>query len=194
MSQFYINSKKRNIHWKKLDVSQVLNTSKVKDEIVYNNSKNKNLIEDTSLNELKLKLHDEFSHILNFQKNNQENSISKDVTNDNPEIAKAKTNILEIEKLMGLENKTPSSVDKIKDNSQDLLLVLNELRILSEKRLYLSKNLNIIDNSLSKLQSKLLAKKKEYDKQVSDLKSMSSLYEQSSTLISKIISEDTKYD
>ena len=194
MSQFYINSKKRNIHWKKLDVSQVLNTSKVKDEIVYNNSINKNLIEDNSLNELKLKLHDEFSHILNFQKNNQENSISKDVTNDNPEIAEAKTNILEIEKLMGLENKTPSSVDKIKDNSQDLLLVLNELRILSEKRLYLSKNLNIIDNSLSKLQSKLLAKKKEYDKQVSDLKSMSSLYEQSSTLISKIISEDTKYD
>ena len=139
-------------------------------------------------------MHDEFSHILNFQKNNQVNSITKDVTNDNPEIAKAKTNILEIEKLMGLENKTPSSVDKIKDNSQDLLLVLNELRILSEKRLYLSKNLNIIDNSLSKLQSKLLAKKKEYDKQVSDLKSMSSLYEQSSTLISKIISEDTKYE
>lgn len=190
MSQFYINSKKRNIHWKKLDVSHVLNTSKVEDEIVYNNSINKNLIEDNSLNELKLKLHDEFSHILNFQKNNQVNSITKDVTNDNPEIAKAKTNILEIEKLMGLENKTPSSVDKIKDNSQDLLLVLNELRILSEKRLYLSKNLNIIDNSLSKLQSKLLAKKKEYDKQVSDLKSMSSLYEQSSTLISKIISED----
>lgn len=194
MSQFYINSKKRNIHWKKLDVSQVLNTSKVKDEIVYNNSINKNLIEDNSLNELKLKLHDEFSHILNFQKNNQENLITNDITNDNSEIAKAKTNILEIEKLMGLENKTPSSVDKIKDNSQDLLLVLNELRILSEKRLYLSKNLNIIDNSLSKLQSKLLAKKKEYDKQVSDLKSMSSLYEQSSTLISKIISEDTKYD
>ena len=194
MSQFYINSKKRNINWKKLDVSHVLNTSKVEDEIVYNNSINKNLIEDNSLNELKLKLHDEFSHILNFQKNNQENSISKDVTNDNPEIAEAKTNILEIEKLMGLENKTPSSVDKIKDNSQDLLLVLNELRILSEKRLYVSKNLNIIDNSLSKLQSKLLAKKKEYDKQVSDLKSMSSLYEQSSTLISKIISEDTKYD
>ena len=190
MSQFYINSKKRNIHWKKLDVSHVLNTSKVEDEIVYNNSINKNLIEDNSLNELKLKLHDEFSHILNFQKNNQVNSITKDVTNDNPEIAKAKKNILEIEKLMGLENKTPSSVDKIKDNSQDLLLVLNELRILSEKRLYLSKNLNIIDNSLSKLQSKLLAKKKEYDKQVSDLKSMSSLYEQSSTLISKIISED----
>ena len=190
MSQFYINSKKRNIHWKKLDVSHVLNTSKVEDEIVYNNSINKNLIEDNSLNELKLKLHDEFSHILNFQKNNQVNSITKDVTNDNPEIAKAKTNILEIEKLMGLENKTPSSVDKIKDNSQDLLLVLNELRILSEKRLYVSKNLNIIDNSLSKLQSKLLAKKKEYDKQVSDLKSMSSLYEQSSTLISKIISED----
>ena len=190
MSQFYINSKKRNIHWKKLDVSHVLNTSKVEDEIVYNNSINKNLIEDNSLNELKLKLHDEFSHILNFQKNNQVNSITKDVTNDNPEIAKAKTNILEIEKLMGLENKTPSSVDKIKDNSQDLLLVLNELRILSEKRLYLSKNLNIIDNSLSKLQSKLLAKKKEYDKQVADLKSMSSLYEQSSTLISKIISED----
>lgn len=190
MSQFYINSKKRNIHWKKLDVSHVLNTSKVEDEIVYNNSINKNLIEDNSLNELKLKLHDEFSHILNFQKNNQVNSITKDVTNDNPEIAEAKTNILEIEKLMGLENKTPSSVDKIKDNSQDLLLVLNELRILSEKRLYLSKNLNIIDNSLSKLQSKLLAKKKEYDKQVSDLKSMSSLYEQSSTLISKIISED----
>ena len=32
------------------------------------------------------------------------------------------------------------------------------------------------------------------EKQVSDLKSMSSLYEQTSTLISRIISEDTNYE
>ena len=207
MSEFYINSKKNNIRWKKLDVSKIENFSQAKKDISNSPKENLKITDKNSISELKFKLQDEFSHILQFQKNTTKNIENEDINNNfenedinnkdinnNFEIEKAKSDLLKIEKLVGLDNSPKSSIDKINNNSQDLLLVLNELRILSEKRLNITKNLNIIDNSLSKLQTKLLEKKKQYDKQVSDLKSMSSLYEQTSTLISRIISEDTNYE
>ena len=202
MSEFYINSKKNNIRWKKLDVSMIENLSQDKKYISNSPKENSKITDENSISELKFKLQDEFSHILQFPKNSTKNIENEDINNNfenedinnNFEIEKAKSDLLKIEKLVGLDNSPKSSIDKINNNSQDLLLVLNELRILSEKRLNITKNLNIIDNSLSKLQTKLLEKKKQYDKQVSDLKSMSSLYEQTSTLISRIISEDTNYE
>ena len=202
MSEFYINSKKSNIRWKKLDVSKIENFSQDKKDISNSPKENIKITDKNSINELKFKLQDEFSHILQFPKNTSKNFENEDFNNNfededinnNFEIEKAKSDLLKIEKLVGLDNSPKSSIDKISNNSQDLLLVLNELRILSEKRLNITKNLNIIDNSLSKLQTKLLEKKKQYDKQVSDLKSMSSLYEQTSILISRIISEDTNYE
>ena len=190
MTEFYINSVKSNLNWKKLDVSDIEMHQK-DDKIQFNASKKS--LRDNFSDDLKIKLHDEFSHILNFKENLNKNIIEEDCKTVSY-LDKASNTILEIEKIAGIGHVPEVNEAKSKDNSDELLLLLNELRTLTEKRSKISNDINFLDNSLIKLQQKFLDKKRDYDKKISDLESMSSIYTQSATLVSKIISEDTDYE
>ena len=72
--------------------------------------------------------------------------------------------------------------------------MISELRILTEKRSNIKSSLNEIDNSLIKLQEKIYKNKKIYEDKIAYLESINEIYNQSANLVSKIISEDTKYE
>ena len=191
MSEFYINSQKSNLKWERLDSSQMNDVAEYESEkdtfLPKNNEKNQ-------VKELKTKLYDEFSHILNHKEIDENQNPHKDNRENISYLNKASDALLEIEKIAGIEKPNNNRIENIQNNSQDLLLLLNELRILTEKRSKISSEINLLDNSLINVQKKFLDKKRDYDKKISDLKSMSSIYEQSAKLVSKIISEDSNYE
>ena len=111
-------------------------------------------------------------------------------------IDEAKSNLSQIQDLAGISlNESVSLSKDEEDNSPNLLLnIISELRILTEKRSNVKSSLNEIDNSLIKLQEKIYNNKKIYEDKIAHLESINEIYDQSANLVSKIISEDTKYE
>ena len=71
---------------------------------------------------------------------------------------------------------------------------ISELRILTEKRSQIKSNLNQVDESLLELQEKIFKHKKVFEDKIAHLESINEIYNQSAKLVSKIVSEDTKYE
>ena len=78
-----------------------------------------------------------------------------------------------------------------KDN---LSFFISELRSLTEKRSQIKDKLHKVDNELIKLQEKIYKNKKLYENKIAELESINEIYSQSANIVSKIISEDTKYE
>jgi len=171
-----------------------------KDEI----RQEENNLRDEAISNLKLKLHNNFSHILGNQKQNSiDTAKSVSVENLNEYDSKnlgflneAKSSLEQIEDLAGIKvSKTDQSGNDLEETSPDKLLnFISELRILTEKRSKIKDKLQEVDNSLIQLQEKIYKDKKIYEDKIAHLESINEIYDQSANLVSKIISEDTKYE
>ncbi len=209
MSNFYVNSVKRKMKFQKLDLQNLQNddNDKVfdnqmspKDEI----RQEENNLRDEAISNLKLKLHNNFSHILGNQKQNSiDTAKSVSVENLNEYDSKnlgflneAKSSLEQIEDLAGIKvSKTDQPGNDLEETSPDKLLnFISELRILTEKRSKIKDKLQEVDNSLIQLQEKIYKDKKIYEDKIAHLESINEIYDQSANLVSKIISEDTKYE
>ena len=211
MSNFYVNSVKRKMKFQKLDLQNLQNQEfdgssgggsiSAEDELKIEENNNR----EQAITDLKLKLHDGFSHILGENKlDNVEEKIqqieidekSYAIEINDKFIDEAKSNLSQIQDLAGISlNESVSLSKDEEDNSPNLLLnIISELRILTEKRSNLKSSLNEIDNSLIKLQEKIYNNKKIYEDKIAHLESINEIYDQSANLVSKIISEDTKYE
>ena len=209
MSNFYVNSVKRKMKFQKLDLQNLQNDdndnaidNKIspKDEI----RQEENNLRDEAISNLKLKLHNNFSHILGNQKQNSiDTAKSVSVENLNEYDSKnlgflneAKSSLEQIEDLAGIKvSKTDQPGNDLEETSPDKLLnFISELRILTEKRSKIKDKLQEVDNSLIQLQEKIYKDKKIYEDKIAHLESINEIYDQSANLVSKIISEDTKYE
>ncbi len=211
MSNFYVNSVKRKMKFQKLDLQNLQNQEfdgssgggsiSAEDELKIEESNNR----EQAITDLKLKLHDGFSHILGENKlDNVEEKLqqiemdekSHAIEINDKFIDEAKSNLSQIQDLAGISlNESVSLSEDEEDNSPNLLLnLISELRILTEKRSNVKSSLNEIDNSLIKLQEKIYKNKKIYEDKIAHLESINEIYNQSANLVSKIISEDTKYE
>ncbi len=211
MSNFYVNSVKRKMKFQKLDLQNLQNqefedssgggTVSAEDELKIEENNNR----EQTITDLKLKLHDGFSHILGENKlDNVEEKLqqieidekSHAIEANDKFIDEAKSNLSQIQDLAGISlNESVSLSKDEEENSPNLLLnLISELRILTEKRSNLKSSLNEIDNSLIKLQEKIYKNKKIYEDKIAHLESINEIYDQSANLVSKIISEDTKYE
>ena len=211
MSNFYVNSVKRKMKFQKLDLQNLQNQEfdgssgggsiSAEDELKIEENNNR----EQAITDLKLKLHDGFSHILGENKlDNVEEKIqqieidekSHAIEINDKFIDEAKSNLSQIQDLAGISLNESESLSKDEEeNSPNLLLnLISELRILTEKRSNLKSSLNEIDNSLIKLQEKIYNNKKIYEDKIAHLESINEIYNQSADLVSKIISEDTKYE
>ena len=211
MSNFYVNSVKRKMKFQKLDLQNLQNQEfdgssgggsiSAEDELKIEESNNR----EQAITDLKLKLHDGFSHILGENKlDNVEEKLqqiemdekSHAIEINDKFIDEAKSNLSQIQDLAGISlNESVSLSEDEEDNSPNLLLnLISELRILTEKRSNVKSSLNEIDNSLIKLQEKIYKNKKVYEDKIAHLESINEIYNQSANLVSKIISEDTKYE
>ena len=171
-----------------------------KDEI----RQEENNLRDEAISNLKLKLHNNFSHILGNQKQNSiDTAKSVSVENLNEYDSKnlgflneAKSSLEQIEDLAGFKvSKSDQSVNDLEETSPDKLLnFISELRVLTEKRSKIKDKLQEVDNSLIQLQEKIYKDKKIYEDKIAHLESINEIYDQSANLVSKIISEDTKYE
>ena len=171
-----------------------------KDEI----RQEENNLRDEAISNLKLKLHNNFSHILGNQKQNSiDTAKSVSVENLNEYDSKnlgflneAKSSLEQIEDLAGIKvSKTDQSGKDLEETSPDKLLnFISELRVLTEKRSKIKDKLQEVDNSLIQLQEKIYKDKKIYEDKIAHLESINEIYDQSANLVSKIISEDTKYE
>ena len=171
-----------------------------KDEI----RQEENNLRDEAISNLKLKLHNNFSHILGNQKQNSiDTAKSVSVENLNEYDSKnlgflneAKSSLEQIEDLAGIKvSKSDQSGNDLEETSPDKLLnFISELRILTEKRSKIKDKLQEVDNSLIQLQEKIYKDKKIYEDKIAHLESINEIYDQSANLVSKIISEDTKYE
>ena len=171
-----------------------------KDEI----RQEENNLRDEAISNLKLKLHNNFSHILGNQKQNSiDTAKSVSVENLNEYDSKnlgflneAKSSLEQIEDLAGIKvSKTDQSGNDLEETSPDKLLnFISELRVLTEKRSKIKDKLQEVDNSLILLQEKIYKDKKIYEDKIAHLESINEIYDQSANLVSKIISEDTKYE
>tara|TARA_B100000482_G_scaffold169009_1_gene134650 strand:- start:44 stop:643 length:600 start_codon:yes stop_codon:yes gene_type:complete len=171
-----------------------------KDEI----RQEENNLRDEAISNLKLKLHNNFSHILGNQKQNSiDTAKSVSVENLNEYDSKnlgflneAKSSLEQIEDLAGIKvSKTDQPGNDLEETSPDKLLnFISELRILTEKRSKIKDKLQEVDNSLIQLQEKIYKDKKIYEDKIAHLESINEIYDQSANLVSKIISEDTKYE
>ena len=216
MSNFYVNSVKRKMKFQKLDLQSMQNNDEEslsniedlspKDEIRQEES---NLREE-AISDLKFKLHNNFSHILtdsHLPNENLENINSQEKINpseDNIDISideepeflnEAKINLKQIENLAGLSKRNDNHKalleEPIKDN---ISIFIGELRILTEKRSQIKESLHKVDNELIKLQEKIYKNKKKYEDKIAQLESINEIYSQSANIVSKIISEDKKYE
>ena len=216
MSNFYVNSVKRKMKFQKLDLQSMQNNDEdslsnvenlsPKDEIRQEES---NLREE-AISDLKFKLHDNFSHILtdtNIPNENHKNLNYHESTNpseDNIDVSidegpeflnEAKINLKQIENLAGLSTRNDDHKalleEPIKDN---LSIFIGELRTLTEKRSQIKDSLHKVDDELIKLQEKIYKNKKIYEDKIAQLESINEIYSQSANIVSKIISEDTKYE
>ena len=209
MSNFYVNSVKRKMKFQKLDLQNLQNDDN--DKVIDNQMSPKdeirqeeNNLRDEAISNLKLKLHNNFSHILGNQKQNSiDKAKSVSVENLNEYDSKnlgflneAKSSLEQIEDLAGIKvSKTDQSGNDLEETSPDKLLnFISELRVLTEKRSKIKDKLQEVDNSLIQLQEKIYKDKKIYEDKIAHLESINEIYDQSANLVSKIISEDTKYE
>ena len=209
MSNFYVNSVKRKMKFQKLDLQNLQNDDNdksidnqmsPKDEI----RQEENNLRDEAISNLKLKLHNNFSHILGNQKQNSidtAKSVSVENLNEYDSqnlgfLNKAKSSLELIEDLAGFKvSKSDQSGNDLEETSPDKLLnFISELRVLTEKRSKIKDKLQEVDNSLIQLQEKIYKDKKIYEDKIAHLESINEIYDQSANLVSKIISEDTKYE
>ena len=216
MSNFYVNSVKRKMKFQKLDLQSMQNNDQdslsnvdnlsPKDEIRQEES---NLREE-AISDLKFKLHDNFSHILtetNIPNENNENLNSQENINpseDNIDVSidegpeflnEAKINLKQIENLAGLSTRNDDHKALLEEPTKDnLSIFIGELRTLTEKRSQIKDSLHKVDNELIKLQEKIYKNKKLYEDKIAQLESINEIYSQSANIVSKIISEDTKYE
>ena len=209
MSNFYVNSVKRKMKFQKLDLQNLQNDDNdksidnqmsPKDEI----RQEENNLRDEAISNLKLKLHNNFSHILGNQKQNSiDTAKSVSVENLNEYDSKnlgflneAKSSLEQIEDLAGIKvSKTDQPGNDLEETSPEKLLnFISELRVLTEKRTKIKDKLQEVDNSLIQLQEKIYKDKKIYEDKIAHLESINEIYDQSANLVSKIISEDTKYE
>ena len=171
-----------------------------KDEI----RQEENNLRDEAISNLKLKLHNNFSHILGNQKQNSidtAKSVSEENLNEYDSknlgfLNEAKSSLDQIEDLAGFKvSKSDQSGNDLEETSPDKLLnFISELRVLTEKRSKIKDKLQEVDNSLIQLQEKIYKDKKIYEDKIAHLESINEIYDQSANLVSKIISEDTKYE
>lgn len=209
MSNFYVNSVKRKMKFQKLDLQNLQNDDN--DKVIDNQMSPKdeirqeeNNLRDEAISNLKLKLHNNFSHILGNQKQNSiDTAKSVSVENLNEYDSKnlgflneAKSSLEQIEDLAGIKvSKTDQPGNDLEETSQDKLLnFISELRVLTKKRSKIKNKLQEVDNSLIQLQEKIYKDKKIYEDKIAHLESINEIYDQSANLVSKIISEDTKYE
>ena len=216
MSNFYVNSVKRKMKFQKLDLQSMQNNDEdsvsnvenlsPKDEIRQEES---NLREE-AISDLKFKLHDNFSHILtdtNLPNENHENLNSQEKINpseDNIDVSidegpeflnEAKINLKQIENLAGLSTINDDHKALLEEPTKDdLSIFIGELRTLTEKRSQIKDSLHKVDNELIKLQEKIYKNKKLYEDKIAQLESINEIYSQSANIVSKIISEDKKYE
>ena len=216
MSNFYVNSVKRKMKFQKLDLQSMQNNDEdslsnvenlsPKDEIRQEES---NLREE-AISDLKFKLHDNFSHILtdsNLPNKNDENPNTQENINpseDNIDVSidegpeflnEVKINLKQIEDLAGLSTRNDNHKALLEEPTKDnLSIFIGELRILTEKRSQIKDSLHKVDNELIKLQKKIYKNKKKYEDKIAQLESINEIYSQSANIVSKIISEDTKYE
>ena len=209
MSNFYVNSVKRKMKFQKLDLQNLQNDDNdraidnqmsPKDEI----RQEENNLRDEAISNLKLKLHNNFSHILGNQKQNSidtAKSISVENLNEYESknlgfLNEAKSSLEQIEDLAGFKvSKSDQPGNDLEETSPDKLLnFISELRVLTEKRSKIKDKLQEVDNSLIQLQEKIYKDKKIYEDKIAHLESINEIYDQSANLVSKIISEDTKYE
>ena len=209
MSNFYVNSVKRKMKFQKLDLQNLQNDDN--DKAIDNQMSPKDEIRqeednlrDEAISNLKLKLHNNFSHILGNQKQNSidtaksvsiENLNEYD-SNDLGFLNEAKSSLEQIEDLAGFKvSKSDQPGNDLEETSPDKLLnFISELRILTDKRSKIKDKLQEVDNSLIQLQEKIYKDKKIYEDKIAHLESINEIYDQSANLVSKIISEDTKYE
>ena len=209
MSNFYVNSVKRKMKFQKLDLQNLQNDDN--DKVIDNQMSPKdeirqeeNNLRDEAISNLKLKLHNNFSHILGNQKQNSIDT-AKSVSEENLSeydskklgfLNEAKSSLEQIEDLAGIKvSKTDQSGNDLEETSPDKLLnFISELRVLTEKRSKIKDKLQEVDNSLIQLQEKIYKDKKIYEDKIAHLESINEIYDQSANLVSKIISEDTKYE
>ena len=216
MSNFYVNSVKRKMKFQKLDLQSMQNNDEdslsnvenlsPKDEIRQEES---NLREE-AISDLKFKLHDNFSHILtdtNIPNENHKNLNSQESTNPSEEnidvsidegpefLNEAKINLKQIENLAGLSTRNDDHKALLEEPTKDdLSIFIGELRTLTEKRSQIKDSLHKVDNELIKLQEKIYKNKKIYEDKIAQLESINEIYSQSANIVSKILSEDTKYE
>ena len=209
MSNFYVNSVKRKMKFQKLDLQNLQNDDN--DRAIYNQMSPKdeirqeeNNLRDEAISNLKLKLHNNFSHILGNQKQNLIDT-AKNVSVENLNeydsknlgfLNEAKSSLEQIEDLAGFKvSKSDQPGNDLEETSPDKLLnFISELRVLTEKRSKIKDKLQEVDNSLIQLQEKIYKDKKIYEDKIAHLESINEIYDQSANLVSKIISEDTKYE
>ena len=216
MSNFYVNSVKRKMKFQKLDLQSMQNNDEdslsnienlsPKDEIRQEES---NLREE-AISDLKFKLHDNFSHILtdtNLLNENHKNLNSQENINpseDNIDVSidegpeflnEAKINLKQIENLAGLSTRNDDHKALLEEPTKDnLSIFISELRTLTEKRSQIKDSLHKVDDELIKLQEKIYKNKKIYEDKIAQLESINEIYSQSANIVSKIISEDKKYE
>ena len=204
MSNFYINSAKRKIKFQRLDLQNLqndevseLNKLLPQDEIRQDESN----LRDENISNLKLKLHNNFSHILGDDIKDANDIIDKisDIPketdiNNRSYLNEAQSSLDQIQKLVGLDT-NQSNLNDLDETSPDKLMnFISELRILTEKRSQIKSNLQQVDESLLKLQEKIFKHKKVFEDKIAHLESINEIYNQSAKLVSKIVSEDTKYE
>ena len=216
MSNFYVNSVKRKMKFQKLDLQSMQNNDEAglsnvenlspKDEIRQEESN----LREQAISDLKFQLHDNFSHILtdtnlsNESKSNLNNQDEVNLPDGNHDITidegpeflnEAKINLKQIENLAGLSANNDVQNALLEEPTKDnLSFFISELRSLTEKRSQIKDRLHKVDNELIKLQEKIYKNKKLYENKIAELESINEIYSQSANIVSKIISEDTKYE
>ena len=107
----------------------------------------------------------------------------------------AKINLKQIENLAGLSTRNDDHKALLEEPTKDnLSIFIGELRTLTEKRSQIKDSLHKVDDELIKLQEKIYKNKKIYEDKIAQLESINEIYSQSANIVSKIISEDTKYE
>ena len=204
MSNFYINSVKRKMKFQRLDLQNLqndevseLNKLSPQDEIRQEESN----LRDETISNLKLKLHNNFSHILGDDIRDANDVIDRiaDIPketdiNNRSYLNEAQSSLDQIQKLVGLDTNQLNSNDLDETSPDKLMNFISELRILTEKRSQIKSNLQQVDESLLKLQEKIFKHKKVFEDKIAHLESINEIYNQSAKLVSKIVSEDTKYE
>ncbi len=213
MSQFYINSVKKRMKWQKLDLDNLQEeqisssgggATSPEEEILYEESAER----EDAISELRKRLHDDFSHILddnidislNLNSNNQDdisNQESKESNFNSSELNEAVAVLSNIEDKVSLDNEEEQKSNNfdMKEQSPKILLgLISELRVLSERRTRVKSKLSEVDSDLVKLQEKIIIHKKQHEKQIQHLQSINQIYSQSVSLVSKIVSEETDYE